>query len=106
MRKSIVIGSVIALAASATGIGIGMAAGGGGGDGRLGNTFSAWGHDFTYDSFAPKQLDVTVATEKKTGHKMNLVKLRNGHMMALVPADRYMGLMTTPVDDLFAPAGP
>ena len=96
MRTLIFKGLLAALTISATGVGIGMAAGGGGG----GGTYSAWGHEFTYDTFAPQQLDVTVAQEKATGHKMNLVKLKNGHMMALVPADRYMALMTTPSDDM------
>lgn len=100
MRKFIFASTLTVIAVSAAGVGIGMAAGGGGGDGVNHNTFSAWGHDFTYDSFAPQQLEATVATEKATGHKMNLVKLKNGHMMALVPADRYMALMTTPSDDM------
>lgn len=68
--------------------------------GALAATYEAWGHTFTYDSFKPQMLDVAVATEKETGHKMNLVRLKNGHMMAMVPADRYMALMTTPTDDM------
>ena len=63
-------------------------------------TFEAWGHTFTYGNFQPQMLDVAVATEKGTGHKMNLVKLKNGHMMAVVPADRYVALMSTPDDDM------
>ena len=91
MRNIILATAAGAIIATTAGIGISMAGGG---------TFTAWGHEFTYDSFTPQQLDVTVATEKSTGHKMNLVKLKNGHMMALVPADRYMALMTTPSDDM------
>lgn len=63
-------------------------------------TFSAWGHEFTLGPAQSQTLDVYVATEKATGHKMNLVKLKNGHMMALVPADRYMALMSTPSEDM------
>ncbi|WP_246725441.1 hypothetical protein [Beijerinckia sp. L45] len=63
-------------------------------------TFSAWGHDFTLAPFQTQTLEMTTATEKATGHKMNLVKLKNGHLMALVPADRYMALMTTPAEDM------
>lgn len=63
-------------------------------------TYQVWGHTFTYDDFQPRMLDVTVATERSTGHKMNLVRMKNGHMMALVPADRYVGMMTTPDDDM------
>lgn len=70
------------------------------GMGAVAKTYEAWGHTFTYNDFAPQSLDVAVATEKSTGHKMNLVRLKNGHMMALVPADRYMALMTTPEDDM------
>ena len=63
-------------------------------------TYEAWGHTFTYDTFRPQTIDVTVATEKTTNHKMNLVKLKNGHMMAMVPADRFMALMTPNSDDM------
>lgn len=70
------------------------------GAGAAAKTYEAWGHTFTYSDFAPQSLDVAVATEQSTGHKMNLVRLKNGHMMALVPADRYMALMTTPDDDM------
>lgn len=63
-------------------------------------TYEAWGHTFTYNNFQPVTVDMTVATETATGHKMNLVRLKNGHMMALVPADRYMALMSTPSDDM------
>lgn len=62
----------------------------------LAGTYEAWGHTFSYDEFRPMTLDVTVATEKSTGHKMNLIRLKNGHMMAVVPADRYMALMLSP----------
>lgn len=62
----------------------------------LAGQYEAWGHTFTYDEFKPTTVDATVATEKATGHKMNLVRLKNGHMMALVPADRYMALMLSP----------
>lgn len=68
--------------------------------GTFAATYEAWGHTFDYDSFQPRMLDVAVGTERATGHKMNLVKLKNGHMMALVPADRYVALMTTPTDDM------
>jgi hypothetical protein len=91
MRNVFVVAGLAAVVATTAGVGVGMASMG---------TFSAWGHEFTYDSFTPQTVDVTVATEKATGHKMNLVKLKNGHMMALVPADRYLGLMTIPDEDM------
>ncbi len=73
----------------------------GAGASAMAGTYEAWGHTFTYDSFQPRTVDVTVGTEKATGHKMNLVRLKNGHMMALVPADRYMALMTgSDADDM------
>jgi hypothetical protein len=48
-------------------------------------TFSAWGHDFTVSNFAPQQMMVGVATDRATGRKFNVIKLRNGTMMAVVP---------------------
>lgn len=86
MKKLIVVASIAGL------VGAGASA--------LAGTYEAWGHTFTYDGFQPQTVEATVATEKGTGHKMNLVRLKNGHMMALVPADRYMALMTTPNEDM------
>ena len=49
--------------------------------------------DFELTPFQSQTLEVAVATEKANGHKMNVVKLKNGHMMVLVDADKYMALM-------------
>jgi hypothetical protein len=92
MRTSLVIVSLVAGVSAIAGLGTSAFADKG--------TYSAWGHDFTYEPFQSKPVDITVATDKKTGHTMNLVKLKNGHMMVLIPADRYMALMTTPSDDM------
>ena len=88
MKTSVILATVAAVVGS----GVGAAA--------VAGTYEAWGHTFTYDTFQPQMMDVTVATERGTGHKMNIVKMHNGHMMALVPADRYIGLMTIPDDDM------
>lgn len=81
MKKLIVVASLAGL------VGAGASA--------LAGTYEAWGDTFTYGSFAPQTVDSTIATEPATGHKMNLLRLKNGHMMALVPADRFMALMST-----------
>lgn len=88
MRKTVAI-----TAAVAASIAVGTIA-------AIAGTYSVWGHTFTYDEFRPQTFDVTVATDRTTGHKMNLIRMKNGHMMALVPADRYIGLMNTPEDDM------
>ncbi len=53
--------------------------------GSLSNLVSAWGHDFTVMPFEPKTMMVAVATDMTTGAKFNIVKLPNGHLMAVVP---------------------
>ena len=70
------------------------------GAGAVAQTYEGWGQMFTFGDFTPHSLDIAVATEKNTGHKMNLVRLKNGHMMVLVPASRVMGLMTPSEDDM------
>lgn len=89
MRTLILAGTV--MAAIVSGLGTSMAAEG---------TYSAWGHDFTLSQFHETPMQVAVAIERSTGHTMNIVKLKNGHMMTLVPADRYMALMTPASDDM------
>jgi len=54
---------------------------------------SPWGRYFKMAPFQTHTLEVTVATDKQSGRQMNLVRLPNGHVMALVPADCYMSLI-------------
>ena len=58
-------------------------------------TFSAWGHDFTVSNFAPQQMMVAVARDRTTGRKFNVLKLRNGKMMAIVPISSMKGMPAT-----------
>jgi lipopolysaccharide/colanic/teichoic acid biosynthesis glycosyltransferase len=48
-------------------------------------TISAFGSTFTVSDFAPRQMMVAVATDTRTGRKFNVLKMRNGKMMAIVP---------------------
>ena len=63
-------------------------------------TFSAWGHDFTVSQFAPQQMMVGVATDSKTGRKFNVVKLKNGKMMAISPIPGMQGMPEMAQDDM------
>ena len=58
----------------------------------LSSLVGAWGHDFSVTPFEPKETMVAVATDKATGRQFNLVKMGNGHLMAVVPLDK----MTAP----------
>jgi hypothetical protein len=55
-------------------------------------TFSAWGHDFTVSNFAPQQMMIAVARDRTTGRKFNVLKLKNGKMMAIVPISSMKGM--------------
>lgn len=55
--------------------------------GSLSNLVSAWGHDFVVTPFATKETMVAVATDKATGATFNLIRMPNGHVMAVVPLD-------------------
>ena len=62
---------------------------------------SHWGRYFTMAPYQSRPIDVTIATNKKTGEKMNVVKLDNGHLMVLVPAEKYLAIMSeTPDQDM------
>ncbi|WP_132256136.1 hypothetical protein [Methylobacterium segetis] len=63
-------------------------------------TFSAWGHDFTLSQFAPQQMMVAVATDTKTGRKFNVLKLKNGKMMAIAPVNSMQGMPETAQEDM------
>jgi hypothetical protein len=54
----------------------------------LSNLFSAWGHDFVVTPFEPMQLMVAMATDKITGKQFNVIKMSDGHVMAVVPFDQ------------------
>ncbi|MGU3661745.1 hypothetical protein [Methylobacterium fujisawaense] len=63
-------------------------------------TFSAWGHDFTVSQFAPQQMMVAVATDSKTGRKFNVLKLKNGKMMAISPIGGMQAMPDMAQDDM------
>ncbi|ACL63080.1 hypothetical protein [Methylobacterium nodulans] len=63
-------------------------------------TFTAWGHTFTVSEFAPQQMMVAVATDTKTGRKFNVLKLKNGKMMAVAPINSMRGMPETSQEDM------
>lgn len=66
----------------------------------LSNLVSAWGHDFAVTPFEAKPMMVAVATDRATGARFNMVKLPNGHLMALVPLDGMTGPVPVAAKDL------
>jgi hypothetical protein len=54
----------------------------------LSSVIGAWGHDFVVTPFEPMQLMVAMATEKATGKQFNIIKMPDGHLMAVVPFDQ------------------
>lgn len=54
----------------------------------LAREISVWGQNFDVDDFQPQQLFVATMTDPRTHHKMNVVKLKNGHMMGLVSLEQ------------------
>jgi hypothetical protein len=50
--------------------------------------------------FAPQQMMVGVATDSKTGRKFNVVKLKNGKMMAISPITGMQGMPEMAQDDM------
>ena len=54
----------------------------------LSGLVGAWGHDFVVTPFEPMQLMVAIATDKATGKQFNIVKMPDGHVMAVVPFDQ------------------
>ena len=48
--------------------------------------------DLEVSAFQSQPLEVALATDKQTGRKFSVVKLKNGHMMGVVTADEYMAL--------------
>lgn len=48
-------------------------------------TFQAFGSTFTLSNFAPHRMMVATATDRRTGRQFNVVRMRGGRMMALVP---------------------
>ena len=53
----------------------------------LSGLVGAWGHDFAVTPFEMRELMVSVATDKATGRRFNLVRMPNGTVMAMVPLD-------------------
>lgn len=65
----------------------------------LSNLVSAWGHDFAVTPFEMKAMQVAVATDRVTGSRFNVIKLSNGHLMAVAPVDTMtMPPITQPKD--------
>ena len=65
-------------------------------------TLPAGFNDFEMSAFQMKQAEIGVATDKHTGHKVNVVKMKNGHMMVLVPFETYAVMMKgTGPDDMW-----
>ncbi|MBP1179814.1 hypothetical protein [Methylobacterium sp. PvR107] len=54
----------------------------------LSSLVGAWGHDFVVTPFAPMELFVAMATDKATGKQFNIIKMPDGHVMAVVPLDQ------------------
>ena len=56
-------------------------------------TIDVWGQMFEIEDPHPMMVDVGVLTDVKSRrHHMNYIKLKNGHMMAVVPMDEFMAL--------------
>ena len=54
----------------------------------LSSLVGAWGHDFAVTPFEPMQLMVAMATDKATGTSFNVIRMPDGHVMAVVPFDQ------------------
>ena len=64
-------------------------------------TLPAGFEDFEVSAFQTMQADVSVATDKKSGHKVNIVKMKNGHVMVMIPWGSYAPIMKgTGPDDM------
>lgn len=61
-------------------------------------TFMAWGHDFDLSPFRTTEMQVATATHRGTGKSFNVLKLKNGHMMAVVAIDRMSGAPAATAD--------
>lgn len=56
-------------------------------------TIDVWGQMFEIEDAHPMTVDVGVLTDVRTKrHHMNYIKMKNGHMMAVVPLEQYMAL--------------
>ena len=51
----------------------------------LSGLVGAWGHNFIVTLFEPMQVMVGMATDKATGRQFNVIKMPDGHVMAIVP---------------------
>ncbi|GJD47500.1 hypothetical protein OPKNFCMD_0208 [Methylobacterium crusticola] len=66
----------------------GLVAAGGLGSAVAQGTFTAWGHEFTLSPFQAQTLETAVATDRATGRRLMIVKMKGGRMMALVSPQR------------------
>lgn len=64
-------------------------------------TFTAWGHEYDITPFAPQQMMIAVATDRKTGKKFNILKSKSGKMMIISPMDVMKGSPTIASEDMF-----
>lgn len=64
-------------------------------------TIDVWGQMFTIEDAHPMTVDVGVLTDSSGHHRMNYIRLKNGHLMAVVPMDEYQSFgRMTPSDDM------
>lgn len=65
-------------------------------------TIDVWGQIFEIEGAHPMMVEVGVMTDVRSKHHhMNYIKLKNGHMMAVVPMDQFMAFgKATGADDM------
>lgn len=59
----------------------------------LSGLVSAWGHDFAVTPFEMRELMVSMATDKATGRRFNIVRMPGGTMMVMIPFDAMKDVM-------------
>ncbi|WP_244538900.1 MULTISPECIES: hypothetical protein [unclassified Methylobacterium] len=79
-RGSIMMRAILPAVVLLAGTGMAMAS--------LSSLVGAWGHDFVIPPFEPMQVMVAMATDKITGKQFNVIKMPDGHVMAVVPFDQ------------------
>lgn len=61
--------------------------------GAIARTIDVWGQMFEIEDANPMMVNVGVLVDVKSRrHQMNYIKLKNGHMMAVVPMEQFMAL--------------
>ena len=49
--------------------------------------------DWDISAFSNQTVEMAVATDRKTGHKMRVIRMKSGDLMAIVPATPLWALM-------------